>query len=164
MEGLYTAISDEYPIFKRHSILTRIGISAIPFLTSIPTISYGGIYVVQWMDTFAISPSVLLVVFAEVITVSWLYGLSRFSANIEEMNHTKPFIIWRLSWKFLCPVVLFTIVALDIAFFQGLTYGDYTFPRWSTILGYSLNAVALTPILAYMLFYFVKLRFFSKRV
>ena len=153
MEGLYTAISDEYPICKKHSLLTRIIISSVPFITCIPTVTYAGIYVVQWMDTFAISPSVLLIVFAEVITVSWIYGLNKFCTNIKEMNDTKPFIIWRLSWKFLCPIVLFTIVLLDILFFPGLEYGSYVFPSWSIFLGYGLNVIAITPIFAYMIFY-----------
>ncbi len=151
---MYTAISDEYPICRKYSILTRICISMVPFLTCIPTVSYAGIYVVQWMDTFAISPSVLLVVFVEVITVSWVYGLDRFCNNIQDMNATKPFIVWRWSWKYLCPLVLFTIVLLDVIFFEGLSYGTYSFPKWSILLGYGLNVVALTPIPAYMVFYF----------
>jgi SNF family Na+-dependent transporter len=156
MEGLYTAISDEFTIFKKHSILTRIGISLIPFLAGLPTISYAGIYVVQWLDTFAISPSVLLVVFTEIITVCWIFGLEKFSDHISEMNDKKPFIIWRLSWKFLCPIVLFTIVVLNVIFFEGLNYGNYSFPSWSIYLGYSLNVLALMPIPLHIIYYFFK--------
>ncbi len=48
MEGLFTSIVDEFPFFKRHPLKTRLVISAIPFITALPTVSYGGIYVVQW--------------------------------------------------------------------------------------------------------------------
>lgn len=48
MEGLYTAIVDEFPRLKKHPLKTRLLISALPFLTALPTVSYGGIYVVQW--------------------------------------------------------------------------------------------------------------------
>ena len=65
MEAVYTAICDEFPKFKKHAILTRFLICGLPFLTAIPTITYAGIYVVQWLDRFAISPSVLMIVFVE---------------------------------------------------------------------------------------------------
>lgn len=48
MEGLYTAIVDEYAICKRHPFKTRLAISIVPFISALPTVSYGGIYVVQW--------------------------------------------------------------------------------------------------------------------
>lgn len=156
MEGLYTAIVDEYPSLKRHKLLTRFVISGIPFITCLPTVTYAGIYVVQWLDTFAISPSVLLVVCIEVFTVSWLYGLEKFCSNVHEMNGTWPFLSWRFSWKFLCPVALLLIVVLDITFFEGLTYGDYVYPAWATKLGYILNCIALLPIPAYAAYYFIK--------
>ena len=47
MEGLYTAIVDEFPRLKKHALATRIVISGLPFLTCLPTVTYGGIYVVQ---------------------------------------------------------------------------------------------------------------------
>jgi hypothetical protein len=48
MEGLYTAVVDEYAICKRHPYITRLAISVIPFISALPTVCYGGIYVVQW--------------------------------------------------------------------------------------------------------------------
>lgn len=158
MEGLYTAIVDEYPALKRHALLTRFVISGVPFITCLPTVTFAGIYVVQWLDTFAISPSVLLIVCAEVLTVSWLYGLDKFCAHVHYMNGSWPFLSWRLSWKFICPIALFVIVVLDIVFFEGLNYGDYRFPTWSTWLGYGLNAIALLPIPGYAAIYFARRR------
>lgn len=162
MEGLYTAIVDEYPSLKRHGLLTRIIISGIPFLTCLPTVTYAGIYVVQWLDMFAISPSVLVIVCVEVFTVSWLYGLDKFCGHVHEMNGTWPFLSWRFSWKFLCPVALLCIVILDIINYGGLSYGEYVYPAWSSMLGYALNFVALLPIPLYAGYYFVRRRFFSK--
>ena len=155
MEGLYTAIADTYPICRKHTLLTRFVISFIPFLTSLPTVTYAGIYVVQWLDRFAISPSVLIVVVAEVITISWFYGVDKFCGHVKEMNNITPYYNWRLSWKYLCPLTLLTIVILDIIFFEDLTYGSYVFPSWSVYLGYSLNFVALLPIPGYALIYYL---------
>lgn len=155
MEGLYTAIVDEYPWLKKHALVTRIVISGVPFITCLPTVTYAGIFVVQWLDRFAISPSVLLVVFVEVITVSWFYGLDKFCAHVQEMNGIRPYANWRISWKYICPIALLTIVILDIVFFERLSYGNYQFPEWSGTAGFALNCVALLPIPGYALFYFV---------
>ena len=156
MEGLYTAISDEFPILKKHTLITRAVISAIPFLTCLPTVTYAGIYVVQWFDTFAISPSLLVVVFAEILTVCWFYGLEKFTHNICEMNSSKPFFFWQISWKYICPIILLTIVILDVLFFNGIMYGSYEFPKWSTTMGYSFNVIALSPIPLYAIFYYFR--------
>lgn len=161
MEGLYTAIVDEYPSLKRHALVTRIVISGIPFLTCLPTVTYAGIYVVQWLDMFAISPSVLVVVCVEVITVSWFFGLDKFCQLVHDMNGTWPFLSWRFSWKYLCPVALLLIVVLDIINFPGLVYGDYVYPAWSSLLGYALNFLALLPIPLYAAYYFIRRRYFS---
>jgi hypothetical protein len=40
--GIYTAISDEFPICRKYSITTRVIISLIPFITSLPTVTYAG--------------------------------------------------------------------------------------------------------------------------
>jgi solute carrier family 6 (neurotransmitter transporter, serotonin) member 4 len=159
MEGLYTALVDEFSICRKHKFVTRALISIVPFITSLPTVTYGGIYVVQWLDKFAISPSVLVVVFVEVVTVSWIYGIEKFSKNIKEMNTKIPYINWRISWQFLCPITLFTIVLLDVAFFEGIQFGSYEFPRWSIFLGYFFNFLALIPIPGYALIRFLKLKF-----
>jgi hypothetical protein len=161
MEGLYTAIVDEYPSLKKHALVTRVVISAIPFVTCLPTVTYAGIYVVQWLDTFAISPSVLLIVLAEIITVSWFYGLEQFCNNIKQMNGVWPYLNWRISWKYVCPIALLTIVILDVTFFEGLNYGSYEFPKWSVVLGYTINVLALIPIPGYALYKFISLRYFE---
>ena len=153
MEGLYTAIVDEFPFFKKRPLLTRLLICGIPFLTALPTVSHSGIYIVQWLDRFAISPSVLMIVFVETIVISWTYGLKNFCQRIYEMNGSMPFINWRISWKYICPLALFIIIILDVVFFQPLTFGQYQFPNWSTWLGYLLNIISLCPIIIYALFY-----------
>lgn len=149
MEGLYTAITDEFPSLKRHKYICRILIILIPFLTCLPTVSYGGMYVVQWLDTFSVSPSVLVVVLAELLCVSWVYGIKKFSLNIKEMNSKEPYLYWRISWKFICPLCLTIIIIFTTIFFENLKVGTYAYPVWSSVLGWSLNAIGLSPIFIY---------------
>ena len=118
-----------------------------------PTVSYAGIYIVQWLDRFAISPSVLVVVLVETVTISWSYGLDKFCEHIKEMNGSYPFYNWKISWKYICPISLIIIIVMDIIFFETLTFGAYQFPHWSMWLGYLLNVIALLPIVVYPIYY-----------
>jgi SNF family Na+-dependent transporter len=149
MEGLYTAISDEHPFFKTHSYLSRFIISLVPFLAALPTVTHGGIYVVQWLDTFSVSPCVIFIVFMELITVCWLYGYRKFSDNICSMNKRKPFLSWIISWTLICPAALFVILIFSALNFETIQFGGYKYPLWSSVLGWLLNFAALLPIPGY---------------
>ena len=114
-------------------------------------------FLVWRLDRFAISPSIVIIVLVESITVCWLYGLDRFSNNIKEMNGFLPYLNWRLSWKYICPLALAAITLFDAIFFQPLSYGTYVFPDWSNWLGYGINVLALLPIPGYAIYvYFSK--------
>ena len=67
----------------------------------------GGMYLFQIMDFYAASGlSLLWICFFETIAVSWFYGASRFSKNIEEMLGYKPFFFWHLCWLVFAPLVM----------------------------------------------------------
>jgi SNF family Na+-dependent transporter len=166
MEGMYTAIVDEYPFLKKHWILCRFLISIIPFLTCLPTVTYGGMYVVHWLDTFSVSPSVLIVVFLEVVAVTWIYGLDKFCLNIKEMNMKIPHFNWRYSWKYICPISLLAIIICTIVLqLSGtLQLGQYKYPVWSTALGMIMNFIALLPIPCYAVYVFINKKLFKKEI
>lgn len=62
---------------------------------------------VTLMDKYAAGYSILFAVFFETLAVSWLYGVERFSEDIEAMIGYKPGIYWKLCWKFIAPIFLF---------------------------------------------------------
>jgi SNF family Na+-dependent transporter len=155
MEGLYTAITDEYPYLKRHKFIFRAIISGVPFLTSLATVTYGGSFVVQWLDTFSVNPSVLVIVLIEIIVIAWIFGINRFSENVEEMNSKKPFLFFIISLKIVTPVCLILIVLFSMIQFRTLQVGAYTYPLWSSVLGWGINAISLLPIPIYIFYFFV---------
>jgi hypothetical protein len=125
----------------------------------LPTVTYAGIYVVQWYDRFAVCPSVLFIVFCEIIVISWYYGVDKFCENIKEMNKIRPYLNWRLSWKYICPISLIGIVIMDTILFTKLQYGSYTYPIWSNVVGYLMNIMAVLPLFIYPLSKLISKRF-----
>ncbi|PVD21432.1 hypothetical protein C0Q70_19605 [Pomacea canaliculata] len=86
-----------------------------------------GFYWVGLFDTFAGSYPLIIVALAEAIGVSWVYGMPRFSRDIEFMIGHKPRWFWRIAWKFVAPLL---IIALLIATFvyqfsKPVTYKAY---------------------------------------
>ena len=59
------------------------------------------------MDFYSASGlSLLWICFFETIAVSWFYGASRFSKNIEEMLGYKPWAFWHYCWLIFAPLVM----------------------------------------------------------
>ena len=155
MEGLYTAIIDEYPKLKTHKYLFRALISGIPFITSLSTVTYGGSFVVQWLDAFSVSPSVLVIVLVELITITWIYGIQKFNDNVYEMNSKKTFVFFQISLKFITPLCLTLIILLSMIQFKTLTVGTYTYPGWSSVVGWGINVISLLPIAIYGMYFYL---------
>uniref|UniRef100_A0A182T505 Transporter n=1 Tax=Anopheles maculatus TaxID=74869 RepID=A0A182T505_9DIPT len=68
--------------------------------------SMGGMYLVQLLDWYSASISVILVCIVEVIAVAWIYGCDRFVRDVEFMIDRRVEQFWIVSWKFITPIVL----------------------------------------------------------
>uniref|UniRef100_A0A182MU02 Transporter n=1 Tax=Anopheles culicifacies TaxID=139723 RepID=A0A182MU02_9DIPT len=68
--------------------------------------SMGGMYLVQLLDWYSASISVILVCLLEVIAVGWIYGCDKFVRDVEFMIDRKVERFWIISWKFITPIVL----------------------------------------------------------
>lgn len=66
----------------------------------------GGMYMLQLLDWYAASMSVILVCLVEVVIVSWVYGMRRFVFDVEFMIGCKIGKWWCLCWKYITPVIL----------------------------------------------------------
>lgn len=69
-------------------------------------LTQGGVYVLQWLDNYAATYSVLVVGFLELVVIGWVYGIDRFIGDIEDMLNTKLSIIWKIMWKYVSPLSL----------------------------------------------------------
>ena len=61
---------------------------------------------VDLLNDYGPSISILFVVFIEAAGVFWFYGVSRFSDDIEKMLGFRPGIFWRVCWSYISPLFL----------------------------------------------------------
>lgn len=74
IEALITGLCDEYPrvLAKKREIFVGVVI-ALYYLGSLPTVTYGGHYVIPFLDNYGVSLSVLFIVLCEMVAVCWFY-------------------------------------------------------------------------------------------
>ena len=96
-------------IFKDRGIIEGLKSLSLPVLkphTQHTFIPQGGQYVLQLLDEFGLSVTLLTVVMLESIAVTWFYGVRRFQDDINSMLGFYPGIYWVVCWTAICPSAL----------------------------------------------------------
>uniref|UniRef100_A0A915PEK2 Transporter n=1 Tax=Setaria digitata TaxID=48799 RepID=A0A915PEK2_9BILA len=155
IEALITGFCDEYPriLARKRKIFVGIVIVAYYF-GSLPTVTYGGKYVIPFLDEYGVSLSVLFIVMCEMIAVCWFYGVRRFSDDIHQMLGFYPGLYWRFCW-ICCPVFMMVIFLLTIykTSLKPMIIGSYTYPEWSVYLGWFLRLTSVLSIPIFAIYY-----------
>ncbi|XP_064620284.1 sodium-dependent dopamine transporter-like isoform X2 [Lineus longissimus] len=135
-EAIITALSDEFPILKRKREFFVAGLFSLYFTIGLASCSYGGSYVVELFNAYAAGYSILFAVFFEAVVISWVYGLDRFSNDIDAMMGFRPGIYWRFCWKFIGPIFILFIMIFGLIMYEPLSYDKYVYPWWANLLGW----------------------------
>ncbi|KAF0042799.1 hypothetical protein F2P81_004136 [Scophthalmus maximus] len=107
IETIVTSVSDEFPKYlRKHKPLFTLVCCACFFFLGFPMITENGMYMLQLVDTFAASYSLVIIAIFELVGISYLYGLQRFCEDIEMMIGFQPNRFWRVCWAFVTPTIL----------------------------------------------------------
>ncbi|CEF65845.1 Transporter [Strongyloides ratti] len=158
IEAFITGFCDEFPHFigRRRELFVGVVIFLF-FIGSLPTVTYGGSFVIPFLDGYGVSLSVLFIVMMEMIVVCWFYGINKFSENVREMLGFYPGRYWRTCW-ICCPVFIGIIFSLAVynTNFKPMVDGDYTYPQWSVYLGWGIRMLSVLAIPVYGLILIIK--------
>ncbi|XP_025831068.1 sodium-dependent dopamine transporter [Agrilus planipennis] len=149
-EAIITALSDEFPKIKRHREIFVACLFTLYFMVGLASCSQGGFYFFHLLDRYAAGYSMLFAVFFETITVSWIYGTSRFCDDIRDMIGFSPGLYWRFCWRFAAPLFLIFIIVYGLLDYEPLSYEGYVYPSWANALGWTIagSSVAMIPTMA----------------
>jgi SNF family Na+-dependent transporter len=151
-ESIYTALADEYPLLARRPRLSRACVVLVPFLASIPTLTNGGKYIVHFMDFFGTSPSIMFIVLCELMATVWLYGMDKFNRDVETMTGRRPSIYWRITCRYIAPLILFVLYVCSFLQFDGrefASFGPDPTAMHVSIAGWTLSTLSTLPIPVY---------------
>lgn len=145
-----TTITDSSPRLYRLRTLVTIGISVGGFLMGLPLCLGSGMYILQLLDNYVATWSVLIICVVECLVICYIYGVGRFMGDIEAMVGYRPGPIWAFCWAFLTPAILIVIIILTFLNYEGSTYGNYPFPELVDKLcfGFSFISVFCIPVVA----------------
>ncbi|KAI8504364.1 Sodium-dependent noradrenaline transporter [Branchiostoma belcheri] len=157
-EAILTGLSDEFPILTRKRELFTGVILFVEFSLALINVSQGGMYMFHMLDQYAAGTSILFAVLFEAIGVSWLYGMTQFKQDVEEMLHFTPGLWWRFCWKFVSPLFLLFITIFSIVQYRPLAYEEYVYPPWGVGLAWCLSLSSMIFIPGYAIFKLLKLQ------
>ncbi|KAK7603556.1 hypothetical protein V9T40_003555 [Parthenolecanium corni] len=153
LEAMVTALCDEYPrLLRAHREIFVAVLLIGVYICALPTTTYGGYYLVNLLNVFGPGLAILFIVFVEAAGVCWIYGVDKFSADIECMLGYKPGIFWKICWAYISPIFLLSIFAFSILGYKDMIAGEYTYPDWSINLGWVLTASSISCIPAYIIY------------
>ncbi|RNA05089.1 sodium-dependent noradrenaline transporter [Brachionus plicatilis] len=110
LEAVITGVCDTFPQLtgKKRSWFV-LGLISMCFIAAIPTVTYGGPYIVHLFDSYAVAPAILIVVFLEIIGVMYAYGCERFCEDLKSMINRVPNFFWIYCWKYISPAIVVCI-------------------------------------------------------
>ncbi|XP_068115984.1 sodium- and chloride-dependent glycine transporter 2 [Hyperolius riggenbachi] len=144
IETIVTSVADEFPKYLRtHKPLFTLVCCVAFFIAGFPMITQGGIYMLQLVDTYAASYSLVIIAIFELVGICYIYGLQRFCEDIEMMIGFQPGRFWRVCWAFVTPTILTFILSFSLWQWEPMTYGSYHYPTWSMVLGWLMCACSV---------------------
>ncbi|KAH7958483.1 hypothetical protein HPB49_001988 [Dermacentor silvarum] len=155
-EAIITGFSDEYPFVKRHRELFVAGLFTLYYIIGLASCTQGGVYVVNMLDRYAASYSILIAVFFEAVAVSWIYGIRRFSEDIQEMLGFPVGLWWKFCWAFVAPFFILVIIASGLVNYERLTYNEYKYPWSADAVGICVAASSVLCIPAFALWNLIR--------
>lgn len=152
LETVLTGVMDQYPTLRPHKTLVILAISIVFFIIGLPLCAPGGVYLVQILDNYVGGWTLLIIGFAEVTCISYVYGVNRFIRDIEIMLGKKMIIWWKICWMVISPIAILLIFIATFVEYEASTYGDYTFPAWADALGWIMAVAIILAIPITMLY------------
>ncbi|XP_038631370.1 sodium- and chloride-dependent neutral and basic amino acid transporter B(0+)-like [Scyliorhinus canicula] len=142
IETIVTTLLDKFPNSLRSKrIFVTSGACLLFFLLGLVCVTQAGIYWINLIDHFTAGWGILVAAVAELIALSWVYGVNRFIKDIEMMIGEKHWLFWlwwRACWAFISPVLLLAILIWSLVTFTPPTYGSIQYPGWATALGWCM--------------------------
>ncbi|XP_046679787.1 sodium-dependent serotonin transporter-like [Homalodisca vitripennis] len=156
LEAMITALCDEYPrvLGRNREVFVACLLCGV-YVCALPTTTYGGVYLVNLLNVYGPGLAILFVVFVEAAGVCWVYGVERFSSDIECMLGHRPGLFWRLCWAYISPVFLLVIFVFSLLSYEEMLAGDYVYPEWSINMGWLLTASSISCIPVYIIYKFL---------
>ncbi|XP_033336011.1 sodium-dependent nutrient amino acid transporter 1 [Megalopta genalis] len=146
--AVFSILCDYFPKIAHWKLV--LVVSVIGFAVSIVYVTPGGQWFVTLVDYYGGTFVAIIVGVLEMITVFWIYGISRFVTDVEFMLGQKPSWYWRICWTIITPVLMIVILIYTIVTYVPPTYDGTVFPDYAYGIGWFLFALGMSLIAGFM--------------
>ncbi|XP_071145435.1 sodium- and chloride-dependent glycine transporter 2-like [Mytilus edulis] len=147
VQVITTGIFDNFPnLVQRGKTLTRLCVCVVGFLLGLMCVTQGGVYILQLIDWYAASVSLMFLLLLEVIVLAWIYTTERLYCDIEMMIGFKPSLIWKFCWRVTCPLIVASLWIINNVQHEPIKYGKKSYPSWAIGVGWIIAIVPLIMI------------------
>jgi len=139
VEAINTTISDKIKMKKQHIALI---VCTLCFLAGIVYTTNAGLYILDIVDHFITNVSLIVIGILECIAVGWIFGAEKMRKYINKVSDFKIGVWWNATIKYIIPISLSVILALQLKLEFMENYGGY--PDWAIMMGWLFVLVPLT--------------------
>ncbi|XP_046557787.1 sodium- and chloride-dependent glycine transporter 2-like isoform X1 [Haliotis rubra] len=145
-ETCITAVTDEFRYLLKWRVLLTAAYCSVCFLAGLVMTTQGGVYVFQLLDWYLFSLFLIFCGCVECIVVSWVYGVDRFSDDIQMMIGRPAPLFFKITWCYVTPSMLLITLIFTFTQYEPPTYGQYVFPGYASSIGWCIAAVPMLPV------------------
>jgi len=141
------AIFDAFPTLRKSKTLVTSLMCTMCFIIGLPCVTECGQYVLDLMDKYGASLSVLIIGIVEMVAVMWVYGVHEFCMDLKRMLGFSPGWYFKICWSVISPLVLIFIFIGACVDWIEPSYGNVLpYPRWAHNTGWVLTLISVAQI------------------
>jgi len=144
VEAVNTSIKDKVKMKKQHIALI---VCVLGFLAGIIYTTNAGLYILDVVDHFVTNISLIVIGILECIAVGWIFGAEKMRSYINKVSDFKIGTWWSAAIKYVIPISLAIILALQLKVEFIENYGGY--PDWAILIGW--GAVLIPLVIAFLI-------------
>jgi len=152
LESVSCSIVDSYPKLRKSKEWITFGICFGLFLTSLMFLFGNGMYILQLFDWYAPSFSLTIICSVELIAVSYVYGIGKFTRDADYMLAEKISPVWKWLWMIIAPAMLIFIAICSVFYSTPAEYNGVVFPPHIQLIGWFIAFAAASAIPIYMIY------------
>lgn len=150
-ESSIALVIDSFPVLrkKKKEIAFRAGIMILFFLLGLPMVcERGGMQLLNIDDSFCTGITSFVIGLSMLIVIGWIYGMKNFEQDVALMVGHRPNWYWRVTWKYLTPIVL---LFMSVIWILNKAKAHDAEPQWAHTLGWmiALSVLIIIPLYAF---------------
>ncbi|XP_054456755.1 sodium- and chloride-dependent betaine transporter-like [Anoplopoma fimbria] len=155
LETITSSVIDLFPGQMRRPWRREIFLfffCTISFIIQISLTTQGGMYLFELVDYYGANGiCILFVSVVQCVAVGWAFGAERMCDTVEVMTGQRPWVFFKLCWRYFTPLICTVCLVFFILDLQTLEIsGDSVYPDWAYSLGWAmaLSSTVAVPICA----------------